>query len=99
MGVWRTVIQNIVFSLVVKAIVVVITLALKASIWLAILTDVGSLLIVTLNGMRLLRVDVRKSDKKETEDCEDRKGGLSMLKEKVITKLKREPSKIIKYEM
>merc|ERR1712150_124323 len=50
----RTIIENVVFSLVVKAIVMGFTFAGKASLWAAIASDVGAMLIVTLNGMKLL---------------------------------------------
>lgn len=50
---WR-IVENIVFSFVVKAIVVGFTFAGKASLWGAITADVGSMILVTLNGLRLL---------------------------------------------
>mmetsp|Transcript_29767 Transcript_29767/g.63127 ORF Transcript_29767/g.63127 Transcript_29767/m.63127 type:complete len:1409 (+) Transcript_29767:67-4293(+) len=50
----RTIIENVVFSLAVKAIVMGFTFAGRASLWAAIGTDVGAMLIVTLNGMKLL---------------------------------------------
>ena len=42
------------FSLIVKAVVMGFTFAGRASLWAAIATDVGAMLIVTLNGMKLL---------------------------------------------
>ncbi len=53
-NVLRVIIQNVTFSLVVKALVFGFTFAGKASLWAAIASDVGAMLLVTLNGMRLL---------------------------------------------
>mmetsp|Transcript_38298 Transcript_38298/g.78048 ORF Transcript_38298/g.78048 Transcript_38298/m.78048 type:complete len:459 (+) Transcript_38298:549-1925(+) len=50
----RTIIENVTFSLATKAIVAGFTFAGKASLWAAIASDVGAMLIVTLNGMKLL---------------------------------------------
>jgi Cd2+/Zn2+-exporting ATPase len=50
----RTIIENIAFSLVTKAIVMGFTVAGRVSLWLAIASDVGAMLIVTMNGMKLL---------------------------------------------
>ena len=50
----RTIIENVAFSLIVKAIVIGFTFAGRASLWAAIAVDVGAMLIVTLNGMKLL---------------------------------------------
>jgi Cd2+/Zn2+-exporting ATPase len=47
--------QNIVFSLVVKVVFVLLTVAGMANLWMAILADTGASIIVTLNGMRLAR--------------------------------------------
>ncbi|MBN8616572.1 MAG: cadmium-translocating P-type ATPase [Deltaproteobacteria bacterium] len=46
--------QNIAFSLVTKAVFVVLALAGVSSLWLAIAADMGASLLVTLNGLRLL---------------------------------------------
>ncbi len=51
----RVIRQNIVFSLAVKAVFVVLTLAGHASLWSAIAADMGASLLVILNGLRLLR--------------------------------------------
>ena len=51
----RIITQNIVFSLALKAIVLLLTLPGIATLWLAVFADVGASLIVTVNGMRLLR--------------------------------------------
>jgi Cd2+/Zn2+-exporting ATPase len=45
--------RNIAFSLAVKALVFVLALAGVATLWMAILADVGASLAVILNGMRL----------------------------------------------
>jgi len=50
----RKIRENIIFSFVTKAIVVVTTLSGYSYLWAAIAVDVGSMLVVTLNGMMLL---------------------------------------------
>ncbi len=52
---WRIVQQNILFSLVVKAIFMLLALLGSATLWMAVFADMGASLIVILNGMRLLR--------------------------------------------
>jgi Cd2+/Zn2+-exporting ATPase len=47
--------QNIAFSLVVKAAFMALALPGLATLWMAVFADMGASLIVTLNGMRLLR--------------------------------------------
>jgi len=47
--------QNIVFSLSVKAIFIALTLAGHASLWAAIVADMGASLLVVFNGLRLLK--------------------------------------------
>lgn len=47
--------QNIVASLVVKAVFVVLTFAGHASLWAAIAADMGASLLVIFNGLRLLK--------------------------------------------
>jgi Cd2+/Zn2+-exporting ATPase len=51
----RVIRQNITFSLLIKAFFVLLTLAGHASIWAAITADMGASLLVTFNGLRLLR--------------------------------------------
>lgn len=51
----RIIMQNIVFSLAVKAIFVVLTFAGYSSLWGAIAADTGASLLVVANGLRLLR--------------------------------------------
>ena len=50
----RTILENVTFSLLVKALVLWYTLDGRASLWAAIASDVGAMLVVTLNGMKLL---------------------------------------------
>jgi Zn2+/Cd2+-exporting ATPase len=52
--------ENVIFSLVVKTVVVGFTIAGNVHLWAAIAADVGAMLIVTLNGMTLL--PMRKSN-------------------------------------
>jgi Cd2+/Zn2+-exporting ATPase len=47
--------QNIAFSLTVKALFLILTLAGYASLWAAIAADTGASLLVVFNGLRLLR--------------------------------------------
>jgi len=48
--------QNIGFSLAVKAVFVILTIAGHASLWAAIAADMGASLLVIFNGLRLLRI-------------------------------------------
>lgn len=54
----RLIRQNIVLSLAVKVAFLLLAFFGLTSLWLAILADVGMLLVVTLNGMRPLRTRV-----------------------------------------
>ena len=47
--------QNIVFSLAVKVAILLLALGGLAPLWLAVFADVGTSLLVTTNGMRMLR--------------------------------------------
>lgn len=47
--------QNIVFSLVIKGLILLLVIPGWLTLWLAVAGDTGSSLLVTLNGMRLLR--------------------------------------------
>ena len=51
----RVIKQNIGISLGLKLIVLALAIPGLASLWLAVLADVGATLLVTLNGMRMLR--------------------------------------------
>lgn len=55
-----TIKQNIAFSLILKAAFLALALPGVATLWLAILADTGASLLVTLNGMRLLRFRTRE---------------------------------------
>ena len=50
----RTIFENIFISLLLKALVVGLLFSGYGSLWSAIASDVGAMLIVTLNGMKLL---------------------------------------------
>lgn len=50
----QTIIENVVFSFVAKAVVMGFAFAGYSNLWAAIGSDVGAMLIVTLNGMKLL---------------------------------------------
>jgi Zn2+/Cd2+-exporting ATPase len=63
--------QNVTFSLVVKFVVLVLAVMGWTNLWAAIASDVGSMLIVTLNAMKILpppqhrrrsRKDIRMSN-------------------------------------
>ena len=47
--------QNIAFSLTVKALFLLLALPGWATLWMAVFADMGASLLVTLNGMRMLR--------------------------------------------
>jgi len=51
----RVIRQNLVFSLALKAAFVLLALLGLATLWMAVFADMGASLLVTLNGMRLLR--------------------------------------------
>ena len=52
----RTIItQNIVLSLGLKAVFLFLALIGWATLWMAVFADMGASLLVTLNGMRMLR--------------------------------------------
>jgi Cd2+/Zn2+-exporting ATPase len=51
----RIIRQNVALSLGIKAVFLVLALAGYATLWMAVFADMGASLIVTLNGMRLLR--------------------------------------------
>ncbi|RAL21940.1 heavy metal translocating P-type ATPase [Thermoflavimicrobium daqui] len=48
--------QNIIFSVVIKVIALLLIIPGWLTLWMAIFADMGATLIVTLNGLRLLRV-------------------------------------------
>lgn len=47
--------QNIVLALSIKAVLVGLTFAGQATMWMAVFADMGASLIVVFNGLRLLR--------------------------------------------
>lgn len=47
--------QNIAFSLAIKAAFLLLTLPGLATLWMAVFADMGAPILVTLNGMRMLR--------------------------------------------
>jgi Cd2+/Zn2+-exporting ATPase len=47
--------QNVALSLGIKAVFLVLALAGVATLWMAVFADMGASLLVTFNGMRLLR--------------------------------------------
>ncbi len=49
---------NIFFSVAIKLVFFALVLAGLSTMWMAVLADVGASLLVTLNGMRLLRMRV-----------------------------------------
>jgi Cd2+/Zn2+-exporting ATPase len=51
----RIVKQNIFLSLLLKVVFLALAVPGLATLWMAVLADVGATLLVTLNGMRLLR--------------------------------------------
>ena len=51
----RIVRQNILFSLAVKAAVLALALGGYVTLWMAVFADMGTSLLVTLNGMRMLK--------------------------------------------
>ncbi|CUH95544.1 putative membrane protein [Propionispora sp. 2/2-37] len=48
--------QNIVFSIAIKLVFIILTFAGYVNLWLAVFADMGSSILVTLNGMRLMRL-------------------------------------------
>ncbi len=53
----RIIRQNVAFSLGIKLVFLLLVLSGFGSMWLAVFADMGASLLVTLNGMRLLRYD------------------------------------------
>ena len=51
----RIIKQNIAFSLALKAAFLLLTLPGLATLWMAVFADMGASLLVTINGMRMLR--------------------------------------------
>ena len=53
--------QNIAFSLLVKAVFLILTLPGLATLWMAVFADMGASLLVTMNGMRMLKDQLRQN--------------------------------------
>ena len=51
----KTIRANVVFAIGIKLAFLALVLTGLGSMWLAVLADVGASLLVTLNGMRLLK--------------------------------------------
>ncbi|MEO8024956.1 MAG: heavy metal translocating P-type ATPase [Bryobacteraceae bacterium] len=47
--------QNVIFALAIKAVFLVVALFGLATLWMAVAADMGATLLVTLNGLRLMR--------------------------------------------
>lgn len=60
---FRKLVQNVVFSIVTKGLVLALALAGYPLVWLAVLTDVGTCLLVILNSMLLLNEKEHKTQK------------------------------------
>jgi Cd2+/Zn2+-exporting ATPase len=70
--------ENVIFSFVVKAIVLGFTLSGSVHLWAAIASDVGAMLVVTLNGMTLLpykkklvKLDIKAAEETLPESAKD----------------------------
>ena len=63
----RKIKENVAISLVTKLAVIVLTLMGHSILWVAIVSDVGAMLVVTLNGMTLLGKPNKKVTAKECE--------------------------------
>ncbi len=57
---FNTLLQNISFAILVKVIFFVLAIFGKATLWMAVLADMGSSLVVIFNGLRLTRVKTEK---------------------------------------
>jgi Zn2+/Cd2+-exporting ATPase len=71
----RKIKENVVFSVAFKLLVLGFALAGKAHLWAAIVTDVGAMILVTLNGMMLLPSNVATDRDGGKLDHEDEEGG------------------------
>jgi Cd2+/Zn2+-exporting ATPase len=47
---------NIWFALIIKAVFLLLAISGMATLWMAVFADMGASLLVTLNGMRLLKI-------------------------------------------
>jgi len=53
----KIVVQNIAFSLLIKAIVLVLTALGITNMWMAVFADVGVTIIAVLNAMRAMKME------------------------------------------
>jgi len=67
----RKIKENVIFSVVVKFVVLVLALSGYADLWMAIGTDVGSMILVTLNGMTLLPPAPKECKNKENDSTRE----------------------------
>ena len=63
----QKIIQNVVFAMGIKLSILSLSLVGYAYLWIAIVVDVGAMLLVTLNGMTVLSVRAMKKEGKEEE--------------------------------
>lgn len=66
-----TIIQNVAFAFLVKLVIISLVFPGWLTLWLAVVGDTGSSLLVTLNGMRLLRSGRRKGASGQSEPSHD----------------------------
>lgn len=71
----RTIKENIFFSIFAKLAIIFITFSGNASLWGAIASDVGTMLIVTINGMKLLP---RREESNDLSDSKIRSNNLNV---------------------
>jgi len=57
---FNTLVQNISFAIVVKVIFFILAIFGKATLWMAVLADMGSSLVVIFNGLKLTRIKPEK---------------------------------------
>ena len=61
--------QNVLFSIVSKAVMIALTVGGLTTLWIAVLADVGCMLIVCLNGMRLLEKPTAAGQQRPEDEC------------------------------
>ena len=61
----NTIVANIIFSIGIKLGFVILVLFGASTMWMAVMADMGASLLVTLNGMRLLRYSPNNKDNKD----------------------------------
>jgi len=68
---YKRVIENITFSILSKVAVLIVTFTVYNALWLAILVDVGGMLIVTSNSMRILSMAARRGESESQKPEEE----------------------------